>query len=419
MLSRTASKLTFLNKKTTISTTCKRFLNLHEYQSKGLMQQHGIAVQQFHVAADIPAAERIAKDFKQEEYVIKAQVLAGGRGKGVFDTGFKGGVHLTKKCDEIVGLVAEMLGNKLVTKQTPVEGVPVNMVMVAEAMDISRETYIAIVMDRESGGPMVVCSPCGGVDIEEVAHNQPHKIFKEQIDIKKGITKEQALRLAECLEFKGKLKEEASEQIIKLYELFCKVDAIQIEINPFGETPKGEVICFDAKINFDDNAKYRQEHIFQQADHGESDPREVEASNNNLNYIGLDGNVGCLVNGAGLAMATMDIIKLHGGEAANFLDVGGGVNEHQISAAFKILGADVRVKSILVNIFGGIVDCAIVARGLVGALKNNPDFSIPIVVRLEGTNVEEAKRILTSSAVNITTAANLDEASLQAINLTK
>ncbi|KAL8618170.1 Succinate--CoA ligase [GDP-forming] subunit beta, mitochondrial [Nucella lapillus] len=391
-----------------------RWLNLQEYQSKMLMEESSIAVQQFKVATTPEEAATVASQLTVPEYVVKAQILAGGRGKGTFDTGFKGGVHLTKNPKDVEGLVKSMLGNKLSTKQTPTGGVKVTKVMVAEALDISRETYFAILMDRGFGGPVMVGSPEGGMDIEEVAEKNPGAIFKEPIDIVTGITDRQAADMASNLGFTGSKTKQAAEEIKKLYNLFLKVDATQVEINPFGETHDGRVVCFDAKMNFDDNADFRQKKIFAMDDMAESDPREVEASKHNLNYIGMDGNIACLVNGAGLAMATMDIIKLHGGSPANFLDVGGTVTEKQVYHAFKLLTSDSQVKAILVNIFGGIVNCATIARGITNACKSI-NLQMPLVVRLEGTNVDEAKKILKDSQLPIVSAGDLDDAARKAV----
>lgn len=395
-----------------------RFLNLQEYQSKQLMSENGIHVQKFRVAENLAQANEISKSLIVDEYVIKAQILAGGRGKGTFTSGLQGGVKLTKDPNEVVPIVKKMLGFKLTTKQTPKDGVLVKKVMVAEALDISRETYLAILMDRDSGGPVAVASPAGGVDIEEVAEKNPDLIFKEPIDITQGLTNHTARILAENLQFKGANITEAAEQIQKLYNLFIKVDATQLEINPFGETKEGRVVCFDAKINFDDNAQFRQKEIFALDDGTESDPREVEAAKWHLNYIGMDGNIACLVNGAGLAMATMDIIQLYGGSPANFLDVGGAVTEEQVTHAFKILTSDTKVKAVLVNIFGGIVNCATIAKGITSACRNI-NLTVPLVVRLEGTNVEEARRILANSGLPILTANNLDEAARKAVDSLK
>ncbi|XP_072328401.1 succinate--CoA ligase [GDP-forming] subunit beta, mitochondrial isoform X2 [Scyliorhinus torazame] len=319
-----------------------RWLNLQEYQSKKIMADHGVTVQRFFVADNSQDALKAAKRLKAKEIVLKAQILAGGRGKGSFTSGLKGGVHLTKNPDEVGQLAKQMLGYNLITKQTAKEGVKVNKVMVAEALDIARETYLAILMDRACNGPVIVGSPQGGMDIEEVAATKPELIFKEVIDIFEGVRGDQALRMAANIGFKGPLQQQAAEEIQKLYSLFLKVDATQVEVNPFGETPDGQVVCFDAKINFDDNAQFRQKEIFSQDDISESDPFESEAAKYDLKYIGMDGNIACFVNGAGLAMATCDIIDLHGGKPANFLDLGGGVQENQVYQAFKLLTADPR-----------------------------------------------------------------------------
>ncbi|KAK3536980.1 hypothetical protein QTP86_029471, partial [Hemibagrus guttatus] len=401
----------------------RRWLNLQEYQSKKLMQECGVAVQRFFVADTateaLEAAKRlnllkILRTSDAKEIVLKAQILAGGRGKGVFDSGLKGGVHLTKDPVVVQELANKMLGFNLTTKQTPKEGVKVNTVMVAEALDISRETYFAILMDRACNGPVMVGSPQGGVDIEEVAEKTPELIYKEVIDIFEGVRDDQALRMAANLGFKGPLERQAADQIKKLYNLFLKVDATQVEVNPLGETPEGQVVCFDAKINFDDNAEFRQKDIFAMDNTAESDPIETEAARHELKYIGLDGNIACFVNGAGLAMATCDIIDLHGGKPANFLDLGGGVKEDQVYTAFKLLSADPKVEAILVNIFGGIVNCAIIAKGITKASREL-GLKVPLVVRLEGTNVQEAKRILSESGLPITSANNLDDAAEKAV----
>jgi len=391
-----------------------RWLNLQEFQSKKLMADNGINVQKFEVAEKKEDASTIASKLEVEEYVVKAQILAGGRGKGTFSNGFKGGVHLTKNPDDVKVLVESMLGNKLSTKQTTKDGVAVTKVMVAEALDISRETYFAILMDRGFGGPVMVGSPKGGMDIEEVAEKEPDAIYKEPIDITKGCSADIVERMALNLGFTGVKQQQAAEQMSRLYDLFLKVDATQIEINPFGETDDGKVVCFDAKMNFDDNAEFRQKSIFAQDDMAESDPREVAASKHNLNYIGMDGNIACLVNGAGLAMATMDIIQLHGGSPANFLDVGGTVTEDQVKEAFKIVSSDKQVKAILVNIFGGIVNCATIATGITNACKSI-NLELPLIVRLEGTNVDAAKQILKDSKLPIVSANDLDDAARKAV----
>lgn len=379
------------------------------------MEKFGVATQRFRVASTPEESSKLAKELNAHEIVLKAQIHAGGRGKGHFTSGLKGGVQLTKDPKVVEDFSRKMLGYNLITKQTPPEGVPVKKVMIAEALDIARETYFAILMDRASGGPVMVASPKGGVDIEAVAEETPELIFKEAIDIKEGVKKDQTLRLAKKLGFQGDKAEVASQQMQRLYELFMKVDATQVEINPFGETPNGQVVCFDAKINFDDNASFRQEDIFAQRDFDQEDPREVQASQFNLNYVGMDGNIGCLVNGAGLAMATMDIIKLHGGTPANFLDVGGGATENAVKEAFKIITSDKAVKAILVNIFGGIMKCDTIAKGIIAAAREIK-LQVPLIVRLEGTNVQIAKKIISESKdISIIPAEDLDDAAIKAV----
>lgn len=417
MLARSANGITKVLAKSPVCVSC-RYLNLQEYQSKQLLGDNGVNVQRFVVVDSANDAASKLQKFKANEYVVKAQVLAGGRGKGTFDNGFKGGVKLTRKSEEVVQYVEKMVGHSLITKQTPKDGVMVNKVMVAESLDLDRETYLAILMDRETNGPVIVASPEGGMDIEEVAHKHPDAIYKLPVDIVEGLSEAKAMELAKDLKFVGNLQKPAAEQIKKLYDLFLKVDATQIEINPFCETGCKRVFCIDAKLNFDDSAKYRQKAIFDLDDHAESDPREVHAEKFSLNYVGMDGNIACLVNGAGLAMATMDIIKLHGGEPANFLDVGGGVQEDQVFEAFKIITQDNRVKAILVNIFGGIVNCATIANGLTTAFKKM-ELKVPLVVRLEGTNVEEAKKILKDSKLPIISASDLDDAAKKAVSCMK
>ncbi|KAK5968140.1 Succinate-CoA ligase subunit beta [Trichostrongylus colubriformis] len=396
-----------------------RFLNLQEYQSKQLLGKHGCTVQQFIVATSKKEAdERTKADglVGDIEYVVKAQVLAGGRGKGRFINGKQGlgGVFVTMNRHEALDAAGEMVGKRLVTKQTHKEGVLVKKVMIAKGVTIKRETYVAVLMDRESNGPVVVASPAGGMDIEDVAKSTPHLIFKEPIDILTGITDAQAMKIAKNLEFKGDLAKNAANQIKRLYDLFLAVDATQIEINPFVETEDGLVYCVDAKMNFDDSAEFRQKEIFAMEDTSEQEPREAEANRHHLNYIGMDGNIACLVNGAGLAMATMDIIKLKGGEPANFLDVGGTVTEDQVFHAFRIITSDPHVKCILVNIFGGIVNCATIANGVVAACRKM-SLKVPLVVRLEGTNVVEARRIMKESGMPIITASNLSDAAEKAV----
>ncbi|XP_046746068.1 succinate--CoA ligase [GDP-forming] subunit beta, mitochondrial [Diprion similis] len=392
-----------------------RNLNLLEYQSKLLLRDSGVSVQNFTIVDDLKYAPEVLNKFNAAEYVVKAQILAGGRGKGHFDNGFKGGVHITKEHEKLLEMVKNMLGHRLITKQTPKEGIVVNKVMVAESVDIVKETYVCILMDRQHNGPVLIASPAGGMDIEAVAEKTPDLIKTIPLDIYEGITESIAKEVANFLGFRDKvLLDKTVAELRNLWKLFVDIDALQIEINPLVETKDKQIIAVDAKISFDDNAQYRQQDIFSLDDAGEDDPREVEASKFSLNYIGMDGNIGCLVNGAGLAMATMDIIKLNGGTPANFLDVGGSVKEDQVYQAFRILTEDAKVQAILVNVFGGIVNCATIANGIVGAARNL-GLRIPLVVRLEGTNVVEARKILAESGLPILSASDLDEAAKKAV----
>jgi len=406
-----------LNETATFAVSAKRMLNLQEYQSKSLMKDYDVNVQQFHIVDKPSDALNAATNLMEtcaKELVIKAMILAGGRGKGTFDSGLKGGVHLTKDPSKVPELCESMIGYRLKTKQTPPEGVKVNKVMVAEALNIERETYFAILMDREHNGPVMVGSPAGGMDIEDVAEKTPELIFKDAIDINTGMSDEQAMKMATNLQFEGEKQRNAADQIKKLYKLFLDVDATQVEINPLGETDTGDVVCFDAKVNFDDNAEFRQKKIFAMEDHAESDPKEVEASQSGLSYISMDGNIACLVNGAGLAMATMDMIQHCGGKPANFLDLGGGVNEDQVFKAFQIIKSVEQVDAILVNIFGGIVNCVTIANGIVKAGREL-DLKVPLVVRLEGSNVKEAKEIIANCGLPITAADGFEDAAKKVV----
>jgi len=390
-----------------------RFLNIHEYQGKILMNRFGVNTQYGSHAASESEAKTVAEDvlskYPGTELVIKAQVHAGGRGKGTFVDGFKSGVHFSFQADEAATLASKMLGNSLVTKQTGEDGQYCSNVLVLKSIDIESEKYFAIVMDRESQCPVMMASPDGGMDIEAVAEATPERIFTEKIDLTKGVQQEQTDRLAVSLGFEGEQAAVASEQMQNLYKMFMDVDATQVEINPMATTPDGEVICVDAKINFDDNAFFRQKEVFGWGDPTQEDPRDVAAEKAGVNYIGLDGNIACMVNGAGLAMATMDIIKMSGGEPANFLDLGGGATEQVVTDAFEILTGDENVQGILVNVFGGIVRCDVIAEGIINAAKAI-NIQVPLVVRLEGTNSTEGMRLLDESGLDLITAANLDDA---------
>ena len=384
-------------------------MNIHEYQARELFQKFGVATSKGHAAASPEEAYKAAESLGVSQIVVKAQIHAGGRGKGVFKNGFKGGVHVCKTPDEARDLAAKMLGQTLVTHQTGDEGRVVNKLLVAEAVDISRELYFAILFDRETSGPMVIASTEGGVDIESVAHDTPEKILRIAIDPLLGIQGYQTRKIAAALGLRGPLMTQASKLFTALYRAFIESDCSQVEVNPLVVTPDGRLLALDAKFNFDDNALYRQPAIVAMRDKAEEDPREVAASEYSLNYIGLDGNIACLVNGAGLAMATMDIIQHAGGKPANFLDVGGGATKEQVVAAFKIILSDKAVEGILVNIFGGIMDCDVIAKGIVEAVKE-VGLHLPLVVRLEGNNVEAGKKTLAGSGVSIIGATSLAEA---------
>jgi len=346
--------------------------------------------------------------------LFKAQVLAGGRGKGSFDNGFKGGVHVLKTAQEAKEAAKKMLGAKLITKQTGAAGKPCDTLYICEKKSVAKEFYFAVLMDRATTSPMIVASSQGGMDIEAVAAKSPEAIIKVPVSLQKGLDAKTALDLAKKLGFSSKAQQEASDIMVKLYKLFIERDATMVEINPLGETSDGRALCMDCKINFDDNADFRQAEVHDLRDTAQEDPREVTAAKHKLNYIGLDGNIGCLVNGAGLAMATMDIIKLHGGDPANFLDVGGGATEDQVKEAFKIITSDKRVKAILVNIFGGIMKCDTIAAGIVAAAKEMK-LELPLIVRLSGTNVERGQQILKDSKLPIIAAQDLDVAAKNAV----
>ena len=389
-------------------------MNIHEYQARELLQKFGVATTRGKVASRLDEAEQIARELGDVEIVVKAQVHAGGRGKGTFKNGFKGGVHVRKTPAEVREVAAKMLGQILVTHQTGPAGRTVNKVLVAESADIAREIYFAILLDRATAAPLVVASTEGGVEIEAVAAKSPEKIIREAIDPLAGLQPFQARKIAKQLGFESSQLKNASKLFEGLYRTFIAFDCSMVEVNPLVVTTKGEVLALDAKFNFDDNALYRHPEIAALRDVAQEDPREVEASKHGLNYIGLDGNIACLVNGAGLAMATMDIIKFYGGEPANFLDVGGGANEQQVTEAFKILLADKKVKAILVNIFGGIMKCDVIAQGIINAAKTIKR-SVPVVVRLEGTNVERAKQLLKESGLALITAGDLADAAQKAV----
>ena len=388
-------------------------MNIHEYQAKELFEKFGVPTPKGKVADTAEQAKAAAAEIGKN-IVVKAQVHAGGRGKGTFKNGFKGGVHLVQTPDEAAEIAGKMIGQVLVTHQTGEEGKLVSKVMVADGVEIEKEYYLAILMDRESKSPVIVASTEGGVNIEDVAEHTPEKIFHQAIHPLLGLQPYEVRKLSAKLGFAGDQAKQFGKLLAALYRLFLECDCSMVEINPLVTTPDGQVLALDAKFDFDDNALYRHPEIAALHDPTEEDPREVEAAKYHLNYIGLDGNIACLVNGAGLAMATMDIIKHCGGEPANFLDVGGGATQEQVTNAFKIILGDPKVEAILVNIFGGIMDCDVIAKGIVAACKE-VDLKIPLVVRLEGNNVEAGKRTLAESDVALISADTLADAADKAV----
>ncbi|HTK37810.1 MAG TPA: ADP-forming succinate--CoA ligase subunit beta [Pyrinomonadaceae bacterium] len=383
-------------------------MKIHEYQGKALLKEYGVPVPRGIVARTAEEAEAAAKELGTDVVVVKAQIHAGGRGKG-------GGVKLAKSPAEAKEIASQMLGMKLVTHQTGPEGREVKTLLIEEGLPIDKEFYLGITLDRVTGRNVFMASSAGGMDIEKVAEETPELILKETIDPSVGLRPFQARKLAFGLGLPGELVSQAAKFMLALYDAYEKMDASLVEINPFLLTKDNRLIALDAKVNFDDNAMFRHKDYAELRDLNEEEPLEIEASKYDLNYIKLDGNIGCMVNGAGLAMATMDIIKLAGGEPANFLDVGGGASQERVEQAFKILLADDNVKAVLINIFGGIVRCDMVANGVVAAAKNL-GVSIPIVARLEGTNVEEGRRVLRDSGINILTAEGMNDAAEKVVS---
>tara|TARA_R110002033_G_scaffold94364_1_gene143596 strand:+ start:252 stop:1451 length:1200 start_codon:yes stop_codon:yes gene_type:complete len=387
-------------------------MNIHEYQGKELLAKHGIAVPAGYAALTVDEAVAAAEKLPGPLYVVKAQIHAGGRGKGKFKElgpDAKGGVRLAKSIEEVRANAEEMLGNTLVTIQTGDAGKQVNRLYVTDGVDIEKEFYLSMLVDRASGRIAMVVSTEGGMDIEEVAHSTPEKIRTITIDPAQGFMPHHGRAIAFALQLKGDLNKQAQKLGKKLYDAFLAMDCEMVEINPLVVTEDQQLIVLDTKMSFDGNALMRHPELAELRDETEEDPAEVEASKSDLAYIKLDGNIGCMVNGAGLAMATMDIIKLNGAFPANFLDVGGGATTEKVTAAFKIILADPAVEGILVNIFGGIMKCDIIAEGIVAAAKE-VDLSVPLVVRLEGTNVEKGKEILAGSGLPIVSADDLGDA---------
>jgi succinyl-CoA synthetase beta subunit len=384
-------------------------VKIHEYQAKAILARYGVPVPPGEVAFTAAEAVEIAQRLGVAPVVIKAQIHAGGRGKG-------GGVKLAQSPEEAGQIARTMIGMRLITHQTGPEGRIVSRVLVEAGLKMSRELYLGLVLDRAAARPVLMASPDGGVDIEEVAARTPERIFKEHIHPSTGLASFQARKLAFALGLDGTQAQKMVKLMSGVYDAFLRTDASLVEINPLVVAVSGDLLALDAKMNFDDSALGRHPDLRELRDLSEEDPLEIEASKYSLNYIRLDGSIGCMVNGAGLAMATMDIIKLAGGAPANFLDVGGGANTEQIRSAFKILMSDQNVKGVLINVFGGILRCDVLAQGVVAAVKEL-DVRVPIVVRMEGTNVAEGKRILTQSGLNFSTADSMDDAARQVVAL--
>ena len=396
-------------------------MNIHEYQAKAVLREFGVPVSKGVPIFKAEEAEAAAKQLGGPLWVVKSQIHAGGRGKGKFkeaSAGEKGGVRLAKSIDEVKQFAKEMLGATLVTIQTGAAGKQVNRLYIEDGSDIEKEFYLSALVDRETSRVAFVVSTEGGMDIEDVAHKTPEKIHTFSVDPATGIMPHHGRTVAKALNLKGELAKQAEKLIAQLYTAFVAKDMAMLEINPLIITKQGELKCLDAKVSFDSNSLYRQPDMLALRDETEEDEKEIEASKYDLAYIALDGTIGCMVNGAGLAMATLDIIKLYGEEPANFLDVGGGASEEKVTAAFKIITADPNVKGILVTIFGGIMKCDVIARGVIAAVKA-VGLQVPLVVRLEGTNVEEGKKIISESGLNVLPADDLDDAAQKIVNAVK
>jgi succinyl-CoA synthetase beta subunit len=386
-------------------------MKIHEYQAKAILARHGVPVPRGEVAFTASEVGDIARRLGTSVVVVKAQIHAGGRGKG-------GGVKLARSRDEAQQIADAMIGMTLVTHQTGPDGRVVRRVLIEEGLQMQRELYLSLLLDRAAGKPVMMASAAGGMDIEEVAAKTPEQIVRVYIEPGVGIVPFEARQIGFAIGLDGAQVNKFVKLAAALYDAFVATDASLVEINPLVVTASGDLLALDAKMNFDDNALYRHADIRDLRDLGEEDPLEIEASKYSLNYIHLDGNIGCMVNGAGLAMATMDIIKLAGGEPANFLDVGGGANAEQIRNAFKILMSDANVKAVLINIFGGILRCDVLAQGVIAAVREL-GVPVPIVIRMEGTNVDEGKRLLRDSKMNFTTADSMDEAAKKVVGLAR
>ena len=396
-------------------------MNIHEYQAKAILKRFGAPVSEGYPAFTAAEAADAAKKLKGPLYVVKSQIHAGGRGKGKFEglgPDAKGGVRLAKSVDEVKANAEEMLGRTLVTIQTGAAGKQVNRLYIEDGSDIEHEYYLSMLVDRATGRIAIVASTEGGMDIEEVAHSTPEKITSIVIDPAEGFQPHHGRAVAYALKLEGDLNKQAQKVVANLYKAFMETDAAMLEINPLIATTDGRIVVLDAKMSFDSNALYRHPDIVELRDETEEDAMEIEASKHDLAYIKLDGDIGCMVNGAGLAMATMDIIKLNGAFPANFLDVGGGASKEKVTAAFKIILSDPAVKGILVNIFGGIMRCDIIADGIVAAARE-VDLKVPLVVRLEGTNVEQGKQILSGSGLPIVSANDLGDAARKIVGEVK
>jgi succinyl-CoA synthetase beta subunit len=395
-------------------------MNIHEYQGKELLKTYGVAVLDGHVAWTPEEAVEAAKKLPGPVYVVKSQIHAGGRGAGKFknDPNGKGGVRLAKSLDEVRDAAAAMIGHTLITKQTGPAGRLVRRVYVEAGCDIKRELYLSLLIDRSVSEVVIVASTEGGMEIEDVAAHSPEKILRAPIDPASGISSFHARKLAFGLGLEGKQVATFTKFITAMYQAFVALDCAIVEINPLVVTGAGEIFALDAKVSFDDNALYRNPEIEKLRDESEEDPKELEANKHSLSYVALEGNIGCMVNGAGLAMATMDIIKLYGAEPANFLDVGGGATKERVTAAFKIILSDPNVEGILVNIFGGIMRCDVIAEGVIAAAREI-SLSVPLVVRLEGTNVQLGKDIMAKSGLPIIPADNLADAAEKIVKAVK
>jgi len=396
-------------------------MNIHEYQGKAILKGFGGPVLNGQPAFTVEEAVAAAKTLPGPVYVVKSQIHAGGRGKGKFKelpAAVKGGVRVAKSIDEVAAHAAQMLGRTLVTAQTGPAGRPVNRLYIEEGCDIQREFYLSMLVDRQMARVAFVVSTEGGMDIEKVAHDNPEKIVTFSIDPATGVMPHHGRALARALSLKGQPAKQAETLAARLYDAFIGTDMAMLEVNPLVVTKQGDLKCLDAKISFDSNSLYRHPELLELRDLTEEDEKEVEASKYDLNYITLDGTIGCMVNGAGLAMATMDIIKFYGATPANFLDVGGGATKERVAAAFKIITSDPHVKGILVNIFGGIMRCDVVAEGVVAAVRE-VGLKVPLVVRLEGTNVQLGKKIINNSGLNVVSADDLDDAAQKIVRATR